>query len=117
MAFKQDRDQTLIMKYVSDIIQYEVHSKEIGFVTITGCSLTNDYSYAKLYCSFLGKGDYSQNLTALNKVKGFIRSSLAKKIHVRKTPELIFVLDDSYEKAKRIEEIISDIHKQEKEEE
>ncbi|MDY4787744.1 MAG: 30S ribosome-binding factor RbfA [Bacilli bacterium] len=111
MAFKIDRDQVAIQKYVSDIIQFEVHSKEIGFVTITGCKLTSDYSYAKIYCSFLGKGDYNKNLEALNKVKGFIRTSLSKKLTIRKTPELIFVLDDSYERANRIEQIIKDIHK------
>ena len=111
MAFKMDRDQVSIMKYVSDIIQFEVHSKEIGFVTITGCELTSDYSYAKIFCSFLGKGDHQEHLKNLNKVKGFIRTSLSKKLTIRKTPELIFVLDDSYEKAKRIEEIIEDIHK------
>ena len=47
-----------------------------------------------------------QNLEELNKCKGFVRSSLAKKIDIRKTPEITFYLDETYEKAKRLDEVL-----------
>ena len=69
--------------------------------------MSTDFSYAKVYVSFLGSKNPQENLQALNKCKGFIRSSLAKKLDIRKTPEITFVLDDSYEKQKHLEELIS----------
>ena len=73
--------------------------------------VTNDYSYATIYVSFLGKEERKQaGLKALNRAKGFIRSELGKRLSIRKVPDLIFKLDDSLEKGERIESIISKIN-------
>ena len=111
MAYKQDKVSVSILKYVSDIIQFELKSSEIGFITVTGVEVTGDLSIAKLYVSFLGKGDATKRLAALDKSKGFIRSELAKKLTIRKVPSLIFVIDDSFEKGAKIEKILQSIDK------
>ena len=111
MAYKQDKVSVAVLKYVSDIIQFHVKNPDIGFVTITGCEVTGDLSIAKLYVSFLGKGDATKRLQALDKSKGFIRSELAKKLTIRKVPSLIFVIDDSFEKGAKIEKILQSIDK------
>lgn len=110
-AYKMDKLNVSILKYVSDIIQFEVKSPEIGFVTVTGVEVTKDLSYAKVYVSFLGVTNTTKNMEALERVKGFIRSSLAKKLTTYKVPALIFVLDTSFEKGQHIEDIIKEIHK------
>ena len=35
-----------------------------------------------------------------------MRSSLAKKIDIRKTPEITFYLDETYEKVNRLDELL-----------
>ena len=111
--FKLNRNNIMIQKYISDIIQFEIKSKEIGFVTVTGVDTTNDYSYSKVYVSFLDN-KASEHMEALERVKGVIRSKLASKLTIRKTPELIFVLDDSFQQGQRIEKVLEDIHNKEK---
>lgn len=106
MADRTQRIQSVIGKNITEIIQFEVKNPHIGFVTIQEVKVSTDFSYAKVYVSFLGSKNPHENLQALNKCKGFIRSSLAKKLDIRKTPEITFVLDDSYEKAEHLEELI-----------
>lgn len=50
-------------------------------------------------------------MKALERSKGYLRSELAKRMTIRKVPELIFKLDDSLERGNKIERIISEINK------
>ena len=102
MANRKERVPALILKNISEIIQYEVKSKSIGFVT--DVDVSNDFSHAKVYVSFLGVGNKEERLAALERTKGFIRSSLAQKMDIHKVPELHFFIDDSFEKGQKIEE-------------
>ena len=112
MAIKQERMNQIILKEVTQIIQFELKDPNVGFVTITDVHVTNDFSYATVYVSFLGKEERNAaGLKALNRSKGFIRSTLAKRLTIRKTPEIIFKLDKSLEQGKRIESLIQSIHK------
>lgn len=111
MAYKLNKVNVSIQKYISDILQFDIKNKEIGFVTVTGVETTNDYSYTKVYVSFLDDKRASQGLEALEKSKGYIRSELARKLNIRKTPQIIFVLDDSFAKGQHIEELLKSIKK------
>ena len=63
-------------------------------------------SSAKVYVSFLGAKFPTQNLEELNRCKGYVRSSLAKKMDLRKVPELHFYLDDIFYKEQKINEAL-----------
>ncbi len=93
-----------ISKAIREIVQYEIKNETIGFLTITDVKVSSDRSYAKVYVSFFNNGE--KNIEKLNKLKGYVRSSLAKKIHTRRVPEITFVLDDSFFKATKVEEAI-----------
>ena len=100
------------MREISNILQFELKNPKLGFVTVTDVQCTKDLSLAKVYVSFLGKQDRNDaGLRVLNQSKGFIRSNLAKKIKIRKMPDLIFVQDTSLEQGNKIEKILHDIQK------
>ena len=111
MGLKQDRLSVLIQKYISDIIQFEVKSDKIGIVTVTRVKVSDDNSWAKVYVSFLAD-NREEKLEEIKKIKPFIRSSLAKKLTIRKSPDINFVLDDSYQKGEHIENILRKIKKE-----
>ena len=48
-------------------------------------------------------------MRVLEKSKGFLRTELAKRMHMRKVPDLIFLHDDSLENGNKIEKILQDI--------
>ena len=93
MKYRNDKVAVSIQKYVSDIIQFKVKNKDLGICSVTHCEVTNDYSYARLYISFLGNRK-QEKMEELQRVKGFIRTELSKKLRLFKTPDLQFILLD-----------------------
>jgi len=110
MGVKNDRLASSIMKELSMILREEVKEASLNFVTITEVKLNPDASLAKIYVTFLG-GDnkIDAGLKALNRAKGHIRSSLARRLKVRHTPNLNFVFDESTEYGNKISRILDDI--------
>lgn len=96
--------QALIARNVKDIVSYEIKNENIGFMTITDVEVSSDHSYCKIYVSFLNNAKSS--LETLNRAKGYVRSRLAKKVNLRRVPEISFVLDDTFEKQQRLESLI-----------
>ncbi|MBE6114764.1 MAG: 30S ribosome-binding factor RbfA [Erysipelotrichaceae bacterium] len=118
MSIKQERVAGIIRKEISELIQFNLKDPQIGFVTITDVALTADLSIAKVYVTFLGKDARNEaGLKALNRSKGYLRSELAKRLSIRKCPELIFLHDDALEKGNRIEKILFNINQEQKERE
>ena len=110
-SIKQKRLEGIIRKNISDIIQFGLKDPNVGFVTITDVHVSNDHSFAKVFVTFLGKDARAQaGLKALNRAKGFIRSELSQRLDIRRTPDLIFVLDETEMKARHIDEIIHNLH-------
>lgn len=117
-SVKQKRLEGIIRKNISDIVMFSLKDPNVGFVTITDVSVSNDHSYAKVYCSFLGQNPRKEaGLKALNRAKGYIRTELSKRLDIRRTPELTFVLDKAMEYGNHIDEVINEIHASEKEKE
>lgn len=106
MADRTQRIQSIIGKNITEIIQFELKNPRIGFCTVNEVWVSSDFSYARVYVSFLGAKYPKQNLEELNKTRGYVRSSLAKKIDIRKTPEITFYLDETYAKMDRFDEVL-----------
>ena len=105
---KLKRIESQILREVSDIIMNDARDNQIKNITITGCSVTNDLSFAKIY--FTTQGDRKVVLKDLEEAAGYIRVELAERIEIRHTPKIKFVYDESIEYGNRIESIIKEIH-------
>ena len=111
MNRKNQRLESLIKKHISDIIQFELRNKGVGIPTVTNVSITNDLSIATVNITFLEK-DKDKALELMENSKGFIRSALAKKVEMRKVPQIIFKVDNSFEKGSRITELLKKINQE-----
>ncbi len=99
-----------LKKEISYIINYELKNPNItGLISVTKTKITPDLKYAKVYVSILNSKNIKTTFANLKKASGFIRSEIAKRINLRITPELIFVLDDSMEYGERIDKILKEI--------
>lgn len=102
-----------IERDVTDIIMNEIKDTKIGFVTVTGAEVTSDLSFCKVYYSVLGGDNRTEAATkALERAKGFIRTELAKRLSIRKTPELIFEIDQSIDYGNKIDTMLADLRRQ-----
>ena len=112
MSLKQERLDMVLQREISNILQFDLKNPKLGFVTVTDVQCTKDLSIAKVYVSFLGKQERNDaGMRVLYHSKGYIRSELAKRLTIRKTPDLIFLQDKSLERGNRIESILHDLDK------
>ena len=81
-------------------------------ISVTKVKVTPDLKYAKVYVSILNSKSNEKTLEGLKASAGFIRTSLAKKVNLRITPEIVFEYDDSIEHGERIESLLQEIKKQ-----
>ena len=99
---------------LANLIQRNVKDPELGFVTLTAVRLTGDRGIAKVYYSVLGgEAQAEPTKKALQRASGFLRSHLAKRLSLRRVPELRFFLDGSIEEGNKMEELFSKIREEE----
>jgi len=83
----------------------------LGLVTITKVMMSPDLKLAKVYLSFLAnKEPIEKCLEKINLKKKHIRYILAKNIHLKYVPDLLFFYDDTIEYADKINKLINEIH-------
>ncbi len=99
-----------MMRVISEIIFSEARDNILKSITITGCKVSRDLSYAKVYFTSLSEMDKKILVKEVNEASAFIRTEVANRLDIRHTPILEFVYDDSIEYANRIESIIKEIH-------
>ena len=107
MAYRVERIEKIIEREIGNILLSEVKDQRLRYVTITNVKVTNDLSIATVFYTIIG--DENQIVSTkknLEDAKGFIRSKLSKVLEIRKTPELRFKYDESFEYGNKIEEIL-----------
>ena len=106
MKYRRLRVQDLLREEISLIIQRELHDPGLGFVTVVEVKMSEDLKTGKVYVSIFGDDEAQKDtLEALKRSKGYIKFLLGKRITLRYIPDLTFLLDDTIERAQRIEEI------------
>lgn len=79
----------------------------VGFVTVTGVETTPDLRHAKVFVSVLGpEVERTATLTALEKSRGFLQARLNEALHMKRTPQLQFLYDDTVDRAMHIERLL-----------
>lgn len=86
----------------------------VGFVTVTGVDVTNDLRHARVYVSIMGSDEERRTtLEGLASLAPHLRSRVAGAVRLRTAPEIEFRLDQTVERAARIESLLSDIRREE----
>ena len=112
MAYHVERVAKIIERELASIIFSEVHNELIKFVSITKVALNKDMSVAMVWYTVLGNdGEIEATKKALEQAKGFLRSELAHRLDLRKTPELRFKYDESLAYGNHISEVIENLKK------
>jgi ribosome-binding factor A len=83
-------------------------------VTITGVETSRELDSARVYVQLLGdEARRAEALRGLQNAAGYLRRQLARRLRLRKVPELRFVWDETLERATRIERLLSEIRSDE----
>ena len=80
-------------------------------ITITEVNVSPDLKNAKVYVMPLGGTNKPDVLNSLNNAMGRIKKIISSNISLRQTPKLIFKIDETFEYAKKINDILDKIKK------
>lgn len=111
-SIKNTRINMEVQRELSEIIRTEVKDPRLNdlMVTIISVEVTPDLKYCKAYVSVLGSQEAAQGaLEGLKSAVGFIRKELARRVNLRNTPELKFILDQSIEYGVHMSRLIDDV--------
>jgi len=114
MSTRTERLADLIREEVSRLLLREIKDPRIGFVTITGATVSPDLRNVRIFVSVLG-GEESREATleALRSASGFIQRALFRNLRLRNSPTVAFQFDASLEYGERIERVLRQIHESE----
>ena len=121
-SVKNTRINGEVQKVLAEIIRGELKDPRINpMTTVMAVEVAPDLKSCKAFISVLGDVKSQEDtLKGLNSAVGYIRTQLAKKINLRNTPEIKFIMDQSVEyginMSKLIDEVNAGIHEREEEE-
>ena len=87
---------------------------ETNDITITEVSVSPDLKNAKIYVMPLGGKQKLEVVNSLNKVQGRIKKLISSSITLRQIPKINFIIDESFENAKNIDDILTKIRNKNK---
>ncbi|MGD9495106.1 MAG: 30S ribosome-binding factor RbfA [Armatimonadota bacterium] len=96
-----------LQEQIAEILRTEIDDPLIGFATITDVEMSPDLKHARVYVSVLGDEQHKRDtMRGIRRAGKFIRGQIAERMELRYVPELRFELDETAERAQRIEQLL-----------
>jgi ribosome-binding factor A len=107
---RSQRVADLVRAEISNLLLVEAHDPDVKSVTITGVEMPPDLRSARVYfTTHGGEADLVRAGEGLARAAGYLRREVGRRCGLRYAPELSFQPDRSYERAARIEELLSQV--------
>ncbi|MFA4928916.1 MAG: 30S ribosome-binding factor RbfA [Patulibacter sp.] len=102
-----------VRKVLGDVLQRELKDPRVGFATVTGVRTSSDLSHAQVLISVLQIGDPPEHtpedtIAGLRSAVGFLQKRVGEELGLKNTPVLRFELDETVDRALRIQELLDD---------
>lgn len=112
-SIKNIRINEEVYRELANIIRGEIKDPRISPLTsVVAVEVAPDLKTCKAYISVLG-GDEERKSTyqGLRSAEGYIKNQLAKRINLRNTPSITFIMDKSIEYGVNMSKLIEDVNK------
>ena len=120
-SIKNTRINMEVQRELSEIIRSGIKDPRIHPMTsVVAVEVTPDLKYCKAYISVLGDEEAAKaTVEGLRSASSYVRRELARRVNLRNTPEIKFILDQSIEygvnMSKMIDEVTKDLHDEDEE--
>ncbi len=110
-SIKNTRINGEVLRELSMIIRQEIKDPRIHMMTsVTGVEVAPDLKTCKAFISVLGNEQEKRDtLEGLKNAEGYARRMLAKRLNLRNTPEIRFILDQSIEYGVSMSKLIDQV--------
>ena len=108
-AGRMRRVDEAIRQVIGEAAAGELKDPRVGFVTVTDVRTSADLSQARVYVSVLGEEpEREATLAGLRSAHGYLQRRVAAQLRLKRTPTLMFLYDDTTDRALRIDELIDE---------
>ena len=98
-----------IRQVIGDAVAGNLKDPRVGFVTVTDVRTSSDLRHARVYVSVLGQEDEREaSLEGLRSAHGYLQRLIAGELHLKNTPTLDFLYDQTTDQALRVQELIDE---------
>ena len=115
-GYRPNRVADQIRQELSELLtRGEVHDPGIGVITLTRVHVSPDLQMARVFYTTLGDAKARQETArALDRATPFFRRQIGGRLRLRRVPEFEFRFDESVAHQDRIEQILRDLHEEER---
>ena len=102
----------LLKREVSEILVNGIRDERIhqAMITITAVEVSGDLQHAKIFISLFGEDQKKvEVLVCLEEAKGFIRGELARRLQMRRSPDLVFKIDQGMSKGSSVLDLLTSL--------
>lgn len=110
---KNTRVNGEVMRVLAEVIRSEIKDPRINPMTsVVAVEVAPDLKTCKAWISVLGNEESQKDtLAGLKSAEGYIRNQLARKINLRNTPEIRFIIDQSIEYGVNMSRMIDEVNR------
>ncbi len=109
MSERMRRVNEALREVLADGIE-RLGDPSVGFVTVTGVRATSDLRQATVLVSVLGSARRRErSLRALDRAHGVLQQRVAAELHLKRTPQLTFIYDETLDRALRMSELLDQV--------
>lgn len=112
-SMKNTRINGEVQRVLAEVIRGEIKDPRISPLTsVVAVEVAPDLKTCKVWISVYGDEEVQKDtLAGLKSAEGFIKNQLAKKINLRNTPEIRFVVDQSIAYGVKMSKLIDEVNK------
>ncbi len=96
-----ERVASLIRREVSELLRGGIKDERVahGLVSVTHVEVAGDLQHCKIYVSVFGSdADRDLAIAGLQSASAFVKGELGRRLQMRRTPEVVFLLDRGIER-------------------
>ena len=99
-----------IKRDASEVIEEMLRDRSEMMVTVSGVDVSTDLRYARIFYTVLGGDEMAERARRFfERSTGFIQSTLAKRLRIRRMPEISMHYDSSLIEGMRMVNLIDDV--------
>jgi ribosome-binding factor A len=102
----------LIKREVSTMLLHEIKDDRVGMgmTSVTAVDVSGDLQHAKIFVSIYGTEEArEETMAGLESARGFVRRELGQRLGLRRTPEILFKEDRSFEEGTKVLSLINQL--------
>lgn len=105
--YHRERLGEALREEIETIVEGELGDPRIGLVNVTSVELAEDSRSARVMVVVEGNDDEAgRTMEGLSAAVGYIRREITDRLHLRRAPELVFILDRSEKYQARVDELL-----------